>query len=144
MFRSPVFVMPFLEIDLMSGQTAGEVVAAFKRYAEVFEGLSPHAVVPFYNEPSLMISPQGIVALSTGADVERFFAPVMSDLRDQGYARSEFHRLSELPLSGDLCIVTGVGVWLKKTDEEIRRFGLTYTFRRAPQSWKIVVATIHD
>src|SRR5258708_34559887 len=97
--------------DLMSGQTTGEAVAAFKRYAEVFEGLNPHAVVPYYNEPSLLISPQGVVSLPTGADVERFFARVMSDLRGQGYARSEFPRLAELPLSDDLSLVTGVAVW---------------------------------
>lgn len=128
----------------MSGLQRGEVVEAFKRYVEAFEGLSPQAVVPFYNEPAMLISPQGIVALPTGADVEKLFAGVMSSLREQGYARSEFPRLAGLPLSEDLAIVTGVGVWRKKTGEELRRFGLTYTLCRAPESWKIVVALIHD
>lgn len=140
----PRFLLSSLREDELTGLQTGEVLEAFKRYVEGFEGLSPRAVVPFYNEPAMLISPQGIVALPTGADVEKFFAGVMSNLRDQGYARSEFPRLAELLLSADLAIVTGVGVWRTKTGEELRRFGLTYTFCRAPQSWKIVVALIHD
>ena len=128
----------------MKGFRPGEAIEAFKRYVEAFEGLSPRAVVPFYNEPALLVSPQGIVALPTSADVEKLFDGLMSDLRGQDYAKSEFPRLAELPLNDDLAIVTGVGVWRKKTGEELRRFGATYTFCRTPQSWKIVVAVIHD
>src|SRR5260221_12622121 len=107
----------------MKGFQTGEVLEAFKRYVEAFEGLSPRTVVPFYNEPALMISPQGIVALPTSADVEKLFDGLMSDLRDQGYAGSEFPRLAELPLSEDLLIVTVIGVWRKKKGEGLRGFG---------------------
>jgi ketosteroid isomerase-like protein len=128
----------------MGHEKAGEAVEAFKRYAEAFERLEARAVVSFYHEPALLISPQGIVALPTGVDVERFFSRLTADLRAEGYAKSEFPQLSEHYLSSDLSVVSGVGVWRKANGEELRRFGLTYTLCRALPSWKIVVAAIHD
>jgi ketosteroid isomerase-like protein len=131
------------EARMGNGKT-GEAVEGFKRYAEVFARLDARAIVSFYNEPALLISPQGIVALSTGADVERFFGRLMADLRADGYAKSEFPLLAEHYLSSDLAVVSGVGVWRKANGEELRRFGLTYTLCRALPSWKIVVAVVHD
>ena len=69
---------------------AGEAVEGFQRYAEAFARLDARAIVSFFNEPALLISQQGIVALSSGADVERFFGRLMADLRADGYAKSEF------------------------------------------------------
>ncbi len=119
-------------------------IEAFKRYVNAFEQLDPRGIVAFYHEPALFISPQGVVNLPTGAQVEHFFIPVMADLKTQGYSSSEFPQLGEHYLSGDLAIVGGVGIWRKATVAELRRFGLTYTFCRKPQSWQIVVAAIHD
>jgi len=128
----------------MGHARAGEAVEGFKRYAEAFARLDARAIVSFYNEPALLISQQGIVALSTGAEVERFFGRLMAELRVEGYAKSEFPQLSEHSLSSDLSVVSGVGVWRKANGEEMRRFGLTYTLCRALPSWKIVVAAVHD
>ena len=114
------------------------------QYVQAFERLNPRGVVSFYHEPALLISPQGIVSLPTGKHVEEFFGSLMANLKAQGYARSEFPRLTEHHLSKDLALVSGIGVWKKATGEQLRRFGLTYTLRRSPQSWQIVVATIHD
>jgi ketosteroid isomerase-like protein len=128
----------------MSNGKQGEAIEAFRRYVEVFERLDPQAVTSYYNEPALLISPQGIASLPTSADVEQFFNSVMADLKAQGYARSEFPRLAEYYLSDELALVSGVGVWKKASGEQLRRFGLTYTLRRTHPSWRIVVATIHD
>jgi len=128
----------------MSNDKQGEAIGAFMRYVEVFERLNPQALASFYSEPALMISPAGIASLSTSASVEQFFDSVMADLKAQGYARSEFHRLAEHYLSNELALVSGVGVWKKASGEQLRRFGLTYTLRRTHQSWRIIVATIHD
>ena len=128
----------------MSNCKHGEAIGAFMRYVEVFERLDPQAIASYYNEPALLISPQGIASLPTSAYVEQFFDSVMADLKAQGYARSEFPRLAEHYLSNELALVSGVGVWKKASGEQLRRFGLTYTLRRTLQSWRIVVATIHD
>jgi hypothetical protein len=127
----------------MAAAVTGEAVAAFRQYSAVFEKLDPSAVVPFFSQPAILISPQGMVGLATGQDVERFFAPLMLDLRGQGYAKSEFPRLTEHWLSPDVAIVSGVGVWRKATGEELRRFGLTYTFSRKPGTWQIMLAVVH-
>ena len=126
------------------GTDEGEALAVFRRYAAAFESLQATAVVPFLHEPALFISPQGVVALSTAAEVERFFGRVMADLRGQGYAKSEFSDLRQHDLGRDLALVSGVGVWRKATGEELRRFGLTYTLCRTAGSWKLVVAAVHD
>ena len=128
----------------MKSVIAGEAVEAFRQYAAVFERLDPSAVVPYFNQPAMLISPQGMVSLATATDVEQFFGRLMTDLRAQAYAKSEFPRLTDHFLSPDLAIVSGIGVWRKTTGEELRRFGLTYTLCRKPQSWKIVLAVIHD
>ena len=86
----------------MSNGNQGEAIGAFMRYVEVFERLDPQAIVSYYYEPTLLISPQGIASLSTGAYVEQFFESLMADLKAQGYARSEFPRLAELFGRGEL------------------------------------------
>jgi hypothetical protein len=128
----------------MERTRTGGVVEAFRRYVAVFERLEPRAVAAFYNKPAMLISPQGVVALPTAEAVEQVFTRVMGDLRDQEYARSEFRRLAEHRLSSNLAMVSGVGVWLKDSGQEIRRFGLTYTFCRQTDAWLIAVAAVHD
>jgi hypothetical protein len=128
----------------MTDLNMGAAVATVRSYVGAFTTLEPLAVVPYFSEPALLISQQGIVALPTGADVERFFARLMPDLRLQGYAASEFPQLAEQRLSHDLAIVSGVCVWRKRSGEELRRFGATYILSRASGNWRIAVATFHD
>jgi ketosteroid isomerase-like protein len=123
---------------------ATDGVGAFQQYVRAFEALDPDAILPFYDEPCLSISPQGSVPLLTHADVKQFFQPLMADLRKQGYAASEFPQLRGTLLSQTLTLVSGNGVWRKRGGEELRRFGLTYLLRRTDRSWRIAVAAIHD
>ena len=64
----------------------------------------------------------------------------MAELPAQGYARTEFSPLVERCLGDDLAVVSGVGVWKKASGEDLLRFGMTYTLRRAADTWRIVVA----
>ena len=125
-------------------ETSGGALETFRRYTRAFESLEPRSMVPFLHQPALFISPQGVVVLSTPEEVERFFIPVMADLRGRGYRSSEFSGLTERALSADLTIVGGTAVWRTASGEVLRRFGLTYTLRRAAEGWKLVVATIHE
>ncbi len=128
----------------MELEKTGEAVEAFRRYTQAFQTLDPRAVVRHFDEPALLITPQGVIALPTGAAVEEAFRHVMSELPAQGYARTEFSPLVERRLGDDLAVVNGVGVWKKASGEDLRRFGMTYTLRRAADTWRIVVAAIHD
>jgi ketosteroid isomerase-like protein len=120
-----------------------EVVAAFNRYAAAFSTLDPHAVVDHFNQPALMISPQGIVALATSAQVEQFYTRVMSELPGLGYSSTAFESLTEHQLAEDLAIITGVGIWKRADGVELRRFGMTYTWARTAGIWRIAVAAVH-
>ena len=123
---------------------AGSATDTFRQYAQAFASLDPRAVARHFNEPALMITPQGVVALSAAADVEQAYGRIMADLPALGYVRTEFSALNERRLGDDLALVTGSGVWKKATDEAFMPFGLTYTFRRSGDRWLIVVAAIHD
>jgi ketosteroid isomerase-like protein len=130
--------------DVMEKEGPGKAADAFRRYAQAFQSLDPRAVARHFNEPALLIMPQGVLALSTAADVEQAYARIMADLPALGYARTEFASLAERQLSDDLALVTGSGVWKKATGEAFMPFGMTYTLRRSADTWRIVVAAIHD
>jgi ketosteroid isomerase-like protein len=117
---------------------------AFRLYTQAFQSLDARAVAAHYHEPAMIITPQGVVPFPTGAAVEEFYGKLMADLPARGYARTELSGLAERPLAAGLGLVTGVGVWRKASGEEIQRFGMTFTLRRSGESWRIVVATIHD
>jgi ketosteroid isomerase-like protein len=124
--------------------TDGEAAKVFQRYARAFQSLDPKAVAGHFNEPALLITPQGVVALSSAADVERAYARIMADLPALGYAGTEFSTVHERRLGDDLALVTGGGTWKKASGEKFMPFGMTYTFRRSGGTWRIVVAAIHD
>ena len=116
----------------------------FRRYAQAFQSLDPVAVARHFHIPSLMITPQGVLAFASGADVEQAYGRVMADLPARGYAGTEFSELVERKLGDDLAAVTGGGAWKTATGEEFSPFGMTYMFRRAGDTWRIVLAAIHD
>ena len=121
-----------------------EPLEAVRSYAHAFETLEPQAVVPFYDEPCFVTSPQGSVALPAHADVERFFEPLMGDLRKQGYATTELQQLEERRLGPTMAMVTGRGIWRKGDGTELRRFGAVYLLRKTGDAWRIAVAAFHD
>lgn len=127
----------------MAHDDTAEPIAAFQRYTEAFHALDAGAVARHFHEPALLITPEDTVALSTIADVERTYARLMADLPRRGYARTEFSPLAGRRLGDDLAVVSGGGVWKNAADEDLMRFGMTYTLRRTGQTWRIVVAAIH-
>jgi ketosteroid isomerase-like protein len=128
----------------MEREKTGEAVEAFRRYAQAFQTLDPKAVVPHFHEPALFIAPHGTFALPNGAAVEQAYRGVMSELPAMGYARTDFSQICETRLSDDLAVVSGAGAWKNASGKELSRFGMTYTMRRTGQTWRIVVAAIHD
>ncbi|HEX3529036.1 MAG TPA: hypothetical protein VH988_18420 [Thermoanaerobaculia bacterium] len=120
------------------------VIEFFLRYSRAFKTLDPDAILPFYHEPCLFISPQGIISLPTRSEVASFFRDVMSNLRAQDYRTSNFAGLRAVSLSPSLAVITGVGIWLRTDGSELRRFGLTYTLWGTGDAWEIAVAAVHD
>ena len=123
---------------------AAEPLAAVRSYIHAFERLEPETILPYYDEPCLITSPEGSVALPTHTDVKALFERSMGDLRKQGYAASEFRQLEETRLGQTLAMVTGRGIWRKADGTELRRFGAVYILRRTNDAWRIAVAAFHE
>jgi ketosteroid isomerase-like protein len=122
---------------------ASAAMEAFQTYAKAFQSLDPKAVATHFNEPALMITPQGVQALANAAAVEQAYARVMAELPAQRYARTEFSRIDERRLGDDLTMLTGSGSWVDTSGKKFMPFGMTYVLRRATQGWRIVTAIIH-
>jgi hypothetical protein len=68
----------------MSSKDQGSsAVEAFRRYTQAFQSLDPLAVATHFNEPAMMITPQGVQALPNAAAVEKAYARV-SMLNEEG------------------------------------------------------------
>src|SRR5215510_15069380 len=101
---------------------ADTAIEAFRRYTEAFQTLDPRAIAPYFHEPALMLTPDEVVALPSGAAVEQMYKRVMADLPARGYAWTEFSGLAERRLSQDVSIVTGVGIWKRASGEDLQSF----------------------
>lgn len=119
------------------------VLEEFARYTQAFRSLDARAVAQHFHEPALFITPKEIVSLPTVQTVEQAHARVMSDLPPD-YVRTEFSPLSVHRLSDDLAMVSGSGAWKNAANKDLRlmAFGMTYTLRRAADTWRIVVGAM--
>jgi ketosteroid isomerase-like protein len=123
---------------------ASPAVEAFWNYTKSFQALDPKAVAKYFNEPAMMITPQGAQALPNAAAVEQAYARVMTELPAQRYARTEFSPIEEHRLGDDLVMLKGSGSWVDTSDKKFMPFGMTYVLRRTAQNWRIVMAMIHS
>ncbi len=121
-----------------------EPLESIRAYFRAFATLEPAAVVPYYHQPTLLLSPPALTVLATAEQIEGVFIQLMTDLRRRGYARTEFASLVERRLSATLALVSAVAAWQKADGTELRRFGITYTLVRSDDAWKIAVAAVHD
>jgi len=119
-------------------------VATFENYTKAFQSLDAKAVARYFDEPALMITPQGVRGLPDAAAVEQAYARIMAELPAQRYARTEFSKIEERRLGDDLTLLTGSGSWVDTDGRRFMPFGLTYALRRKGQDWRIVVAMVHS
>jgi ketosteroid isomerase-like protein len=123
-------------------QSSG-ALAAFKLYTQAFGALDARAVARHFHEPALLVTPKDVIPLPTAAAVEQTYARIMGEM-PRDYTRTEFRGLSERRLGDDLALVTGNGSWKNASNDDIMPFGMTYTLRRTADTWRIVVAVIHQ
>src|SRR5580700_10892724 len=114
------------------------------RYYSAFSTLEVQAVLPYFNEPSLLVSPQGVIAAPTFAALATVFTPTMEGLRTREFGRSELSVGYVKPLSSSATLVTGVAIRYKRNGEELERVGVTYVLHKGETGWKIAVIVLHD
>jgi len=113
-------------------------------YYRAFSTLDAKAIVPYFHEPSVLISPLGVAAVPTSAALVPTFAAIMDDFRARGYGWSELTMLQVKGLSATAALASGVAIRYKTNGQELDRAGVTYVLHKAGNDCKIVVTLIHD
>jgi ketosteroid isomerase-like protein len=113
-------------------------------YYTAFSTLDAQAVGPYFHEPSLLVSPAGVVPTPTRAAVAAAFQPVMEGLRARGFARSQLINLRLKRLSASTVIAGGVAVRRNTDGEELERAGVVYLLQKTDARWQFATVVLHD
>jgi len=113
-------------------------------YYSAFSRLDAQGILPYFYEPCLLVSPDGVATTPTHAALAAAFTPVMEDLRARGYARSALTKLRVKPLSATTTLASGIAVRYKADGQELERAGVTYLLQKADNGWKIAALVVHD
>jgi ketosteroid isomerase-like protein len=125
----------------MSDETA--VRQMLGEYYRAFSTLSVQAVLPYLNQPALLVGPAGAIALPTPSAIEPIFGPVMEGLRTRGFGRSELGSEEIRILSAQAALVTGNAIRYRTDGTELERAGITYLLRKSDDGWKIAAMVLH-
>lgn len=114
-------------------------------YVRAFESLDVSRFAPYYHLPCQFISPAGVTAINDEAMLHAVLGFAAEQARSSGYVRTEeVGEIKERRLSSQLTELSGTYRRLNAANEEITRFGFTYTLRETEQGWRIASAIIHD
>ena len=113
-------------------------------YYRAFSTLSVQSILRYFHQPALLIGPSGVLALPTAEAVVPIFGPVMENLRQRKYLRSEFSLQQLRLLSATSALAIGVAIRYQTDGQEIERVGLTYLLHKDDSGWKFAVMALHD
>jgi hypothetical protein len=125
----------------MANEAVNQVIADYYRD---FSTLNVQAILPYFNEPSLLVGPQGVIPIPDHPALVAVFGPVMEGLRAKGYGRSEFETGYVKSLSSSAALVAGVLVRYKTDGQELERAGITYLLHKTESDWKFATVILHD
>ena len=94
----------------MANEVVNQVIADYYRD---FSTLDVQAILPYFNEPSLLVGPQGVISIPDHVALMAVFGPVMEGLRARGYERSELELDYVKSLSSSAALIGGVAVRYK-------------------------------
>ena len=120
------------------------VTEVLSDYYRAFSTLDAQAVLPYFHEPSQLVSPAGVVPTPTRAAVAAVFQPIMEALRARGFAKSELTNLHLKRLSAATVIAGGVAVRRKADGQELERAGVVYLLQKTNAGWQFATIVIHD
>lgn len=132
-------------VRLAEGQDdKAAVTRLLNDYFRAFGKLDVQAILPYYLEPSVLITQRGVATMPTHAAMATAFTPLMEGLRTRGYARSELAMLQMKRLSATTTLASGVAIRYKTDGQELERTGVTYVLHKTDNGWKIAVTVGHD
>ena len=104
------------------------------------------AASAFFGEPTLMVLPKQVIALSTRADVEAFFDKLVASRKLSGYSHSKLgdHRVKLL--NSTTALYSTIAIRMKADGTEMQRSGFTYLLHKGNAGWRIheIIATDVD
>jgi hypothetical protein len=125
----------------MANESVNQVIADYYRD---FSTLNVQAILPYFNEPSLLVGPQGVIPIPNHSALVAVFGPVMQGLRAKGYGRSEFEPGYAKSLSSSAALIGGVTVRYNADDQLLERVGITYLLHKTESGWKFATLVLHD
>jgi hypothetical protein len=114
------------------------------QYYGAFSTLDLSAIVPYFNEPCMLIGPQGVFTAANREGLANAFVPLIEGLKAKGYGRSEFVEAKATQLGETAALVQGTAVRYTAAGPEIERLGICYLMRRAGAGWKIAAMVLQS
>jgi ketosteroid isomerase-like protein len=113
-------------------------------YYKAFSTLDASRVLPYFNEPAMLISPQGVYVAESHAVLAKVFASIMETCRARGFGRSEPSMPMVKQLSATAGLTSDTAIRYRGDGSELDRAGATCVLRKTSAGWKIAVAVVHD
>lgn len=111
-------------------------------YYAAFSTLDLSAIVSYFCEPSMTMTPQSVLSAATHAVLANSLTPVVDALRAKGYGRSEFVQPDVTMLGDAAALVRGMAVRYTAAGSEMERIPLGYLMHRREAGWKIAVLVV--
>lgn len=125
----------------MANEAVNRVIADYYRD---FSTLNVQAILPYFNEPSLLVGPQGVILIPDRATLAAVFGSVMDGLRAKRYGRSELELGYVKSLSSSAALIGGVAVRYTADGQLLERVGVTYVLHKTETGWKFATVILHD
>ena len=125
----------------MANESVNQFIADYYRD---FSTLNVQAILPYFNEPSLLVGPRGVIPIPNHAALVAVFGPVMEGLRAKGYGRSKFEPDYIKPLSSSASLIWGEAVRYNADGQQLERVGITYLLHETESGWKFATVILHD
>ena len=118
---------------------AEAIRTSWEGYIRAFaEGRVDFIADSVYTTPSFHALPNGVVTLTSTAEIRNLFASARASIREQGYDHSETRASTVCPLS-DITAVLSVEYARYRSDGEVLSEGAgTYLFTKTPSGWRIL------
>ena len=127
----------------MNDSTNHELKATLQEYVRAFETKDCEAVAECYHLPCMFISPFGVRNITDNAAARELASQLIEQAVAQGYRRTETFGLEIQTKTDGLATMTGIFSRRDSNDQEIMRFGFSYTLLFVNSRWRIVVAIAH-
>lgn len=114
-----------------------DVDAAFDSYLEVWEALDEDEILPYFNKPTVLISPQFVMQMPDESAFRNVVAAKAAQLRGANYRRRELRDRETKVLAETLAMVSGTLCDLNEEGTEFDRTGASYTFIASDGAWRI-------